>query len=208
MDLNEVVSRLQNVEDQLAIERLENIYGYYMDNQMYKEAYGCFSANAESIEIADRGVFKGFEGIKRFFLGYMGKEHEMGKGHQNRKAGVFAFHMQHQGVVTVAPDGRTARGRWYLLMLQARPYPKDGPMRSVIGHGVYENDFVKENGVWKFQKMYMSLNFRSPIGDGWAMIPVIGEGRATESDNPPTNYHPYPDMRKVPMHWKHPVTRE
>jgi len=206
MDLNELAARVQNVEDQLAIDRLEKIYGYYMDNQMFKEAWECFSPNAESIEIADRGVFKGFEGIKRFFLGYMGKEHEMGKGNEKKKAGAFAFHLQHQGVVTMAPDGKTAKGRWYLVMYQARPYPAGGPMRSVLGHGIYENDFVKENGVWKFQKMYMSLTYRSPIGDGWAVIPVIGEGRASESDAPPTNYHPYPNMQPVPLHWKHPVT--
>jgi hypothetical protein len=56
--------------------------------------------------------------------------------------------------------------------------------------------------------MHMNLTFRSPIVDGWALIPVIGGGRASESDEPATNYHPYPDMRTLPMHFKHPVTGE
>jgi hypothetical protein len=200
VDLKEMEARLQKVEDELAIDRLQKIFGYYLDNRMLKEAWELFSKNAESIEIADRGVFKGNEGAGRFFLEYLGKENAIAK------PGLFAFHMQHQGVVTVDPGGRTAKGRWYLIMIQARPYPPGGPIRSVLGHGVYENEFIKEDGVWKFKKVFMSLHYRSPIEGGWAETPMIGQGRASQSDAPPTNYHPYPNIKPLPVHWKHPVT--
>jgi hypothetical protein len=200
MDLKEMEARLTRVEDTLAIDRLQKIFGYYLDNRQLTEAWKLFSPDVESIEIADRGVFKGNAGVKRFLLGYLGKENDIAK------PGLFAFHMQHQGVVTVAPDGQTAKGRWYLIMIQARPYPPGGPIRSVLGHGVYENDFVKEDGIWKFKKVFMNLDYRSPIAEGWATTPVIGEGRASGSDTPPTAYSPYPHIRHIPVHWKHPVT--
>jgi hypothetical protein len=200
MSIEGLEERLQKVEDILAIDRLEKIYGYYLDNHMYEEAIDCFSDNADSIEIADRGVFRGKEGVRRFFLSYMGKEGIL------QQPGTMGFHMQHQGVITPDRNGKTAKGRWYLIMIQARPIETGGPGRSVLGHGVYENEFIKEDGVWKFKKMFMSLTYRSPIAGGWASTPVIGEGTSAQADAPPTAYHPYPNMGNVPLHFKHPVT--
>jgi len=198
MNLEELGKRLQAVEDILQIDKLEKIYGYYLDNGQNQKIVDLFSDNAESIEISDRGVFKGKDGIRRFFFRYLGQGE---KGDMEEiPPGRLLIHQQHQGVIDVAPDGRTAKGRWYLLMIQA--WPVDGQKRSVLGHGVYENEFIKEDGVWKFKKMFMSLNFRSPIAEGWVDIPVVSAGRAPQSDTPPTAYHPYPDMKIVPFHWE------
>jgi hypothetical protein len=198
MSSKDIEKRLQLVEDILQIDKLEKIYGYYLDNGQNGKIVDLFSDNAESVEISDRGVFKGKEGIRRFFFRYLENA-----GQANLKDfphGRLLIHQQHQGVIDVAPDGKTAKGRWYLLMIQA--WPVEGQERSVIGHGVYENEFIKENGAWKFQKMFMSLNFRSPIGEGWTTTPVIASGRSPLSDAPPTAYHPYPDMKMVPFHWE------
>jgi hypothetical protein len=54
--------------------------------------------------------------------------------------------------------------------------------------------------------MFMSLHYRSPIAEGWATTPVIGEGRASGSDAPPTAYHLYPHLQRVPLSFKNPVT--
>jgi hypothetical protein len=205
MDLKEMEKRLQVVEDILEIDRLEKIYGYYLDNQQMQKVVDCFSDNAESIEIGDRGVFKGKEGIRRFFLEYLGRG-TGGKDAGELRHGGMAFHMQHQGVVTVDPDGQTAKGRWYVVMIQARPIEQGGPTRSILGHGVYENEFVKDDGVWKIKKMFMSLHYRSPITEGWAELPNMAIGNAPGRDADPTFYHPYPDMKILPFHWKHPVT--
>jgi len=205
MTLKEMEKRLQVMEDIIAIDRLEKIYGYYLDNGQSKKIVDCFSDNAESIEIGDRGVFKGKEGVRKFFFGYLGRSGG-GQDMKELPPGKLAFHMQHQGVVTVAPDGKTAKGRWYLVMIQARPLKPGGPTRSILGHGVYENEFVKEDGVWKFQKMFMSLHYRSPIAEGWAEMPNMAIGNAPGRDAEPTFYHPYPNMKLLPFHWKHPVT--
>jgi hypothetical protein len=198
MDLKEIEKRLQAVEDILQIDKLEKIYGYYLDYGQDQKIVELFSDEAESVEISDRGVFKGKEGIRRFFLRRVGKDREANM--KELPPGRLLVHQQHQGVIDVASDGRTAKGRWYVLMIQA--WPVDGEERSVIGHGLYENEFVKEDGVWKFKKIYMNLNFRSPIGEGWTKIPVIDGGRDALSDAPPTAYHPYPDMKMVPFHWE------
>jgi hypothetical protein len=200
MDVVQYEKRLQSVEDQLAIDRLEKIYGYYLDNRMNEEVVDLFSDNAESVEIMSRGVFRGKAGVRKFFLEYLGNKDTL------TRPGGMGFHMQHQGVVTVAPDGKTAKGRWYLVMVMAMTVEPEGPLRSVLGHGVYENEFVKEDGNWKFSKMFMSIHFLSPLAEGWTSIPVIGQGQAPQADAPSTAYHPYPYIQGVPVHWKHPVT--
>jgi hypothetical protein len=200
MDQQEIINRLQAVEDMIQIDKLEKIYGYYLDNAKFQEVIDLFSDNTDSVEVGDRGVFRGKEGVRKFFWDYLGKQ---GKP---RQSGDMAFHMQHQGVVDIAPDGKTAKGRWYCTMIQARPIEPGGPIRSVLGHGVYENEFVKEDGKWKFKKLFFSLHYRSPIEGGWAQTPMIASGNAPGSDGPPTAYHPYPDIKLVPFHWKHPVT--
>ncbi len=200
MDIQEMEKRLQRVEDILEIDKLEKIYGYYLDYGQNEKVLDMFSDNAESIEISDRGVFKGKEGIRKFFLKYISSHGQETADLKELPHGRMVIHQQHQGVINVAEDGKTAKGRWYLIMIQA--WPVDGEPRSVLGHGVYENEFVKENGKWKFSKMFMSLDFRSPIEGGWVDIPVVSAGRSPLSDEPPTSYHPYPDLKMVPFHWE------
>ncbi len=202
MDVKELEARLMVMEDIMQIDRLEKIYGYYLDNQKFEEIVDLFSDDAESIEICDRGLFKGKEGIKRFFWGFLEKRRE------SSQAGRMAIHMQHQGVIDIAPDGKTGMGRWYLVMIQARPLEAGGPNKSVLGHGVYENEFVKEDGTWKFKKMFMSLTYRSPIGEGWTSIPNMDPGQAPGADAPSTDGHWYPNQSFVPFHWKHPITSQ
>jgi hypothetical protein len=201
MGNQDLEARVQNIEDTLAIDRLEKIYGYYLDNRKIEDSIDLFSDNCESIEIADRGVFKGKDGVRRFFTGFMGKGTNI-----LDLPGAMGFHMMHQGVVTVNPDAKTAKGRWYIVMILAVPIEEGGPIKSVLAHGVYENDFVKEDGVWKFMKMFMSLHYRSPIEGGWAVTPMVGEGTSPQADAPPTAYHPYPHIQRVPFHFKNPVT--
>jgi hypothetical protein len=132
MSLQDLEARLQNVEDIQAIDRLQKIYGYYLDNRMINESIDLFSDHCESIEIGDRGVFKGKVGVRRFFTGFMGT----GKSILDL-SGAMGFHMMHQGVVTVDPGGKTAKGRWYIVMILAIPEKEVGPVRSVLSHGVY-----------------------------------------------------------------------
>ena len=194
--------RLQTVEDTLAIDRLEKIYGYYLCNRDTKQIVDLFSDNTESIEIGDDGVFKGKEGVRRYFFDALG-----GTGQPGLPPGGMCFHMQHQGVVTVDPGNNTAKGRWYLVMIMARPAKKGGPIRSILGHGVYENEFIKEDGVWKFKKVHCSMHYFSPIGEGWADIPNIHEeGNLPGCDGGSTFHHPYPNLQILPYHFKNPVT--
>ena len=51
-----------------------------------------------------------------------------------------------QPVVTLAADGQSGKGRWHSMAMRG------GYERSASwAGGVYENEYVRENGVWKFK---------------------------------------------------------
>jgi hypothetical protein len=51
MKQQEMAARMQAVEDTLQIDKLEKIYGYYLDNGRYRDVIDLFSDNTESVEV-------------------------------------------------------------------------------------------------------------------------------------------------------------
>jgi len=45
--------------------------------------------------------------------------------------------------------------------------PREGQTRALIGCGIWENEYVKENGIWKFKKLFWSEIISSPLEEGW-----------------------------------------
>jgi hypothetical protein len=114
-------------------------------------------------------------------------------------------------VVTVDPDGKNAKGRWYGFFVEARPTLSlhEGELRQLWAHGIYENEYVKEDGKWKIKKLHFFLNFRTPYEDGWLKTPVVGHNGTDPNvppDAPPTTWRPYPSGYHFPVHFKHPIT--
>ena len=196
----ELQAKVTQVDDMEQIQRLQRIYGYYLDNRKMQEVVDLFSDNCESVEIANRGVFLGKEGVKRFYLFAQG---------QASPEWIMGRHMQLQGVITLGSDGKTARGRWHVYFMAVSNLGfKDMPPRAAWGYGVNEIEYVKENGKWLFQKFHFNRYFYTPYEDGWLKTPDIGARMSdpVKPDLPPTMYHPYPDQFVVPFHFKHPVT--
>ena len=204
--LEELQARLTRLEDIRQIKNLQKIYGYYQDYGQWQKIVDLFSDNNPSVEEADRGVYQGKEGIKRYFIDLLG-----GGPNRPRRPGILSIMFQLQGVVTVDANGKTAKGRWYGMGMEAKPIISlhEGELRQTWIHGVYENEYVKEDGKWKFKKLYFNLTFRTPYEDGWLKVPVVGQNGPDEvikPDAPPTAYFPYPSGYHVPFHFKHLIT--
>jgi hypothetical protein len=95
--------------------------------------------------------------------------------------------MQLQPEVDVAQDGRTAKGRWREIALLGH-YHHDAEW----GAGIYENEYVKQNGVWKIARLHYYPSFVAPYEGGWAKLAPAGRdwksavGRSFPADRPPT----------------------
>ena len=104
-------------------------------------------------------------------------------------------HFQLQPIVTVADDGLTAKGRWRLFLMTGVAGSGSG---GNWGEGVYENEYVKENGVWKIRKLHWFANFVAPYEGGWLntdpqAIEDYALGRGVTPDRPPSvSYDPTP----------------
>ena len=89
---------ITRLEDVNAIKKLQRIYGFYTDKQLWSAAADLFSADG-TIEVGGRGVYVGRDRIREF-LALNGPE-----GPQPNRLFV---QMQLQPIVHVAPDGQTA----------------------------------------------------------------------------------------------------
>ena len=110
--------------------------------------------------------------------------------------------------MTVAPDGRSAKARWRDLGMLGQ-HKQHAEWRD----GIYENDYVKEGGVWKIARLHLYVNFVAPYEKGWARLKP-GEGlvrseasKAMPPDRPSSSaLRGFPDRTVPPFHAPNPVT--
>jgi hypothetical protein len=211
MNLEELEAEVTRLEDIQEIENLERIYGYYFDTRKMKEIVDLFSENTESVEIESHGQFLGKEGVRKMYLQGAGGEgqsetSEPATTSRPRAPGGGTVIIQLDGVVTAAPDGKTAKGRWHTWLAESFPFA--GVLGQYWLHGYYENEFVKEDGKWLFKKLFWNTTFYTRFETGWLVQPIVGFLPMPNPDNPPTAFHPYPSGYHFPYSFPHPVTGE
>src|SRR4029079_12104029 len=144
----------ERVEALSAIKRLQHAYGHYAELGLWHDFADLF---------ADTGIGHYTTGalnreqIRALFL------HDVGGGQVGLKDGRIYPHISMQPVVTLADDGQSAKGRWHIMaMLGGYQSPA-----SWAG-GVYKNQYVRENGVWKFKDVrYISQYSGRYENPGW-----------------------------------------
>jgi len=190
-------ARVQKTEDIDAINKLTRAYGYYVDKAQWNDIVDLFSDDCR-VEIAGRGVYRGRDGADTIF------RKVMGGGKIGLSQGALFNHMILQGVVDVAPDGKTAYGRWRAF-IQIGTYQQFG----MWAEGTYENIYVKENGVWKFKDLHYFATYYTPYDQGWAKkaMPNNGPSKEFPPDSPQSvQYEVFPGHFVPPYHYPNPVT--
>jgi hypothetical protein len=189
-----VMAEVQRLEDQRAVERLQMIYGFYFDKKLWDEVAALFAPGG-TMEMDNRGVFVGPAHIRRSLEVF---------GPQPIKTGQLFNYIQLQPVVTVAPGGKTAKGRWRAF-IQTGVSGQSGEWAD----GVYENDYVKEGGVWKIKRLRYCQTMRAAYAQGWAKSaePAAGVDPRFKPDLPPTGgCRSYPNIQGPALHFKNPVS--
>jgi hypothetical protein len=193
--------RVQHLEDIQSIEKLQRAYGYYVDKHLWDQIVDLF-ADDSTVELDQRGVFVGKDGVRRMFL------EKMGRGKVGLPHGTLFNHIQVAGVVDVDPDGRTAKARYHAIIQVAGFAGNEG----FWSDGIYENEYVKDNGVWKFSKLKFWPTYYTPFHEGWtgkqvACINGDGSGMSPGADRPSTDHAGvFPDVYFPPFHYPNPVT--
>lgn len=186
-----VEKRAQAAEDHLAVANLQRIYGYYVDKSQWEQVADLFSRDA-TLEINGRGKFIGLERIREY-MRHFGPP----------PPGLLMNHLQLQPVITVADDGRAAQCRCRALMMVGRMGGE-----AMWGECLYENEYVREDGVWKISRLKSWQVFYTPFDKGWAVeaSPLLMDFDDLPPDEKTEPYPVFPEFFVPPYHYKNPVS--
>ncbi|HYD23635.1 MAG TPA: nuclear transport factor 2 family protein [Croceibacterium sp.] len=189
--LDQLEARIARLEDMNAIERLQKVYGYFVDEGQWTRLSELFAEDA-TLEIGGKGIFVGRARV----LEYM----QTAFGAEGAKDNVLAQHMQFQPIPDISPDGRIGwvRSRAFVM--------------SNAGWGLplYENEYRKgDDGVWRISRLSGPFTMYTSW-EGWgknALNNTWPDKFDPPPDLPPTTvYLTYPAYYIVPFHYPNPVT--
>jgi hypothetical protein len=211
--VDEQQKKINALEDIEAIRRLQYAYNYYVEHMLGKDVIDCFADSPDVKLNWLEGQWLGKEGVKRYFARAASGENPTGFSHQL---------MPTAGLITLNPDGKTARGRWYSF---GGTFTSDkGKVEGgALVNGIYEMTYIKEDDVWKILQIYWFIPYSIRVQD-WGVPEGLGEllvrsARDAEKGTAPEGMaFPEPDipidpndLRYVsgfilPHHFNHPVT--
>ena len=205
--IDKELTRLKDIE---AIRRLENAYSYYLVMWMPDEIMDLFAWRDDTTLEWPEGTFFKKDGLNRFF----------GKINADKNPEFMHQMMQISDIIDIAEDGLTAKGRWWGF--GALAIPAGDAIMQTYSCGIYENDFIKENGVWKFWKIKWVPVYSATPARGWVKEEKVFKPQGPmaprepgevmippwwKSDLPAKGIaYSYPSGYILPFHFKHPVT--
>jgi len=205
-------NRLGLAEDELAIRRLQHAYGYFMDKCKYEEVVDLFSERGETYFLG--GVFRGKAGVRRLYCGRLGARFAAGNNGPVR--GLLLDHLLMQDVITVAPDRLSAKARYRCFMQGGSHESVPEIFPAFWEAGVYENTYLKEDGVWKIGVLNYNVFFYAPYEQGWGKVkpgyavPPFSKTFPEDPNGPDEliarRASFWPENELVPYHYLHPVT--
>ena len=210
--VEQLVKRVGILEDEQAIRKLQHTYGYYLDKCLYDEVVALFAEDCQVRFM--RGVFKGKDGVKRLYIERFRKHFT-----NDINGPVFGFlldHPQLQDIIHVDEDGMNARARFRSCMQAGNHILAEGETRQWWEGGIYENQYTKEDGIWKLKVLNYRPVFHATFENGWAytkpqFVPFFNEDDIyPKTPAGPDEIDPkpvlWPDTDVVPFHYPHPVT--
>jgi len=188
-----LVRRAQRLVDEQAILNLQDAYGYYLDRGLWQQAAALFAADGTREE-GQAGVYVGRTHIARALAL---------AGPPGLRAGQLNDHLQLEPIIDVAPDGGSARGRFFELA-----FVGGGGEPARIVQNVAENEYVRRGGRWQIRSMHIYSILATDYAKGWGQsaLPAPLPSTRLPPDRPPTvRYAAYPQVFTPPLHFASPA---
>ncbi|WP_160485005.1 nuclear transport factor 2 family protein [Aurantiacibacter rhizosphaerae] len=197
------VNALNHAEAFDGAANVSNAYGYYIDQFAWRDTAAVFSRDGWK-ELSYIGTFIGKDRVLASLI------QRYGEGGPNDA--FQAIHQKTQPYVTVFGDGTRAFVRNRLLQFNSGTEPGG----SWIG-GVYENQVIKEDGIWRIHGMDLDYVWLGDYDGGWMGIDPANNSRfgvsadviAEFAPNAPLRgetFAPFPDIRPMGFHFDNPVS--
>lgn len=152
-DLAARIDRLESIE---AITKLKHRYMRYCDLGYPPDKLGPLFTEDAVWTSKDFGHHAGRAAIEAFFGGVSAQI-------------VFAAHLAMNFIIDV--NGDHATGTWRILM--PCTFMEDGKKVSRWLLGDYDEEYVRQNGVWLFSKIDYVMNYSVPHDQSWAEVAVV-----------------------------------
>ncbi|KAL1963720.1 hypothetical protein VTN77DRAFT_7924 [Rasamsonia byssochlamydoides] len=220
-DLKATVEALQKQVQILTAEsevrKLHHKYGYYLDKCLYEEVVDLFADHPDTSVQFLGGRFKGKAGARRLYIDRFMKHFT---GRNGPLHGFLLDHLLAQDIVDIDTSGPTLTAKTRLrTLMSAGTHESLGEQiprgqRQWWEGGVYENEYILENGVWKIFKLRYFPFWHAEFDKGWQKtqpnyVPFFSQTYPDDPAGPdeltPNNMM-WPDTRVVPFHYPHPVT--
>ena len=194
-----ISARAARVSDIDELRNLQAAYGYYTDKALWDDVVDLFTDEG-TLELGLNGVYVGKKSIRKYLYSLTGGKPGLPQNAINN-------HFQLSPVITLAADGQSAQARWRAV-IQGGVFGKGSG--GDWGDGIYENEYVKQNGVWKIRALHFYVKFYAPYEGGWTKAPAgsaLRYGKSNVRPDKPTSvkYQPYPARFTPPSHYENPV---
>ena len=165
-----LAEKFERLEAVHRIQNLMGLYSYYHTAEMQEETVALWAKKTPGvrIDVPSFGYYKGYEGVKRCYIGahqVLGEEGRIGGMH---------MHTLTTPVIEVAGDGKTAKGVW--ISPGHETMVSEGKGHAFWAWLKYGADFVKEDGEWKFWHLRVFGIFFTPYDKPWTEV-AYGEDR-------------------------------
>ncbi len=193
-ELQQALGRLQDKDD---IQQLQFMYGFFLDNRMFREIADLFTDQGAWMEIGGRGLYRGKERIHDFLL------QVLGGGRWGLLPNEVINHVQQQFLITVDAQRQKAwaRGR---AQVQGNS-PPDTP-HLLLADGIYENEYVRENGRWKILGVRVAMTFYAAVERQKIWFAAGPPNEQFPPDEPSRPVEAGLGRQFARWHFKHPTT--
>ena len=124
-----------------SVKRLQNAYSHYLDSGSWSDLADLFTDDA----VGEFGSVKvtGKAALRKHLM------RQAERTSAGLAAGQLNVHLILQPIITLAADGRSAKGAWHELAMLG----KFGTSATWAG-GIYENEYASDHGVWKISRVH------------------------------------------------------
>jgi hypothetical protein len=191
----QLAKRVRRLTDETQVQNLQHSYGYYMDRKMWDDVADLFAEDG-LLEMGQQGIYIGKTRIQRAL--------EVLYGPFPLRKGELFDHIHLATVVSLAPDGRSAGARTSQLSMLGL----NGEYARWEA-GIYENEFIKQDGVWKIKAVHYYPRMATDYDKGWGRD---AQPAPSASEEFPPDRRPaqacasYPEVCCVAFHYANPAT--
>lgn len=151
--IDELARDVSRVESLRAVKDLQRFYAQYAQFGLAAEMAALFTEDAQFIW-GDETI-EGRAAIEAWLDQRMG-----GRG---LAPGAIFSELIEDPLTNLSVDGQSAKSRWMGMTLAG-----NGSGETLIEGGIYENEYVLDQGIWKIARLHFHKQYEGNYADGWA----------------------------------------